>query len=100
MSSSDIRLLSNIVQCFFKDRRGKPWRLNTASDKCNVCTHYSMASAMPKAIEDLLLRIIKPELNSDGTSIIVTAQEALATIKSVMDMSVSASKVRARLRCR
>lgn len=59
-----------------------------------------MASAMPKAIEDLLLRIIKPELNSDGTSIIVTAQEALATIKSVMDMSVSASKVRARLRCR
>lgn len=56
-----------------------------------------MANAMPKAIQDLLLRILKTPLNADGSRIIVTAQEALATIKTVMDTSVSASRIGDRL---
>lgn len=39
---------------------------------------------MPKAIQELLLRIMKPEIRADGSSHIVTAQEALTAVEEVI----------------
>lgn len=52
--------------------------------RCAACGHYDICSAIPDAFRLLLLRILKPETQGDGSKIILTAKEVHETMTTIM----------------
>lgn len=56
-----------------------------AFEACDTCNKRAMVNAMPDSVRQLLLRIVRPEKLENGQLDVVTAEEALDVMESVME---------------